>query len=148
MNIILFFVIINFILTAISDVILNLLSRNSFIKKHNFKIILSLKPYFRNKTMLQSATYAGLTILVALLINMIISKNITGIIVPKNKCELFKFILIAFPLGYAVDIIINKCKIFGNDLELYYKVAGAGLWGAIAFVFSIIFSYLITNVFL
>lgn len=148
MNIMLFFVIMNFIVTAISDVILNLLSRNSFIKKQNFKIILSLKPYFANKTMLQSAIYAGLTIVAALLINMIISKNITGIIVPKNNYELFKFILIAFPLGYMIDIIINKYKIFGNDLDLYYKVAGAGLWGAIAFVFSIFFSYLITNVFL
>jgi hypothetical protein len=145
---VLIFIIINFVVSSISDVILNLLSRNSFIKNHNFKIILSLKPYFTNKTILQSAIYAGLTIMVALLINMIISKNITGIIVPKNNSELFKFILIAFPLGYIVDIIINECHIFGNELDLYYKVAGAGLWGAIAFVFSIIFSYLITNMFL
>ena len=41
----------------------------------------------------------------------------------------------------------NKFKIFGNSLDLYYKVAGAGLCGALAFVFSIIISYYIQNIF-
>ena len=58
---------------------------------------------------------------------------------------MIKFILISFPLGYVIDIIIDKFKIFGNDLDLYYKIAGAGLWGALAFVFSIIISYIIQN---
>jgi hypothetical protein len=97
--------------------------------------------------MIRSAIYAGLTIIVALLINILISKNIFGFYVPRNNNELIKFISIAFPLGYVIDIIIDKFKIFGNELDLYYKVAGAGLWGAIAFVFSIIISYLIQNIF-
>jgi hypothetical protein len=71
-----------------------------------------------------------------------------GFYIPHNNNELIKFIGIAFPLGYAVDIIIDRFKIFGNDLELYYKIAGAGLWGALAFVFSIIISYLIQKYFL
>jgi hypothetical protein len=50
-------------------------------------------------------------------------------------------------LGYSIDIIIDKLKIFGNDLDLYYKTAGAGLWGALAFVFSIIISYIIQKIF-
>ena len=61
-----------------------------------------------------------------------------GFYIPHNITELIKFIGIAFPLGYVIDIIIDKLKIFGNDLNLYYKTAGAGLWGALAFVFSII----------
>jgi hypothetical protein len=42
----------------------------------------------------------------------------------------------------------TKCsfKEIYNDLDLYYKVAGAGLWGALAFVFSIIISYIIQKI--
>ena len=140
------FIIIIFIISALSDIILNFLSRNSLIKKYNLKIILSLKPYFKNKSIIKSAIYAGLTIVVALLINILISKNIFGFYIPSNNNELIKFICLAFPLGYAIDIIIDKFKIFGNDLHLYYKVAGAGLWGALAFVFSIIITYIIQKI--
>lgn len=141
------FIIIVFIVSALSDILLNVLSRNSLIKDYNLKIILSLKPYFKNKSMIQSAVYAGITIIVALLINMLISKNLLGFYIPNNNTELIKFICIAFPLGYIIDILIDKMKIFGNDLDLYYKVAGAGFWGALAFVFSIIISYLLTILF-
>ena len=141
------FIIIVFIVSALSDIILNLLSKNSLTKEYNLKIILSLKPYFKDKSMIQSAVYAGITIIIALLINMLITKNIFGFCVPRNNIELIKFICIAFPLGYAIDIIIDKFKIFGSSLDLYYKAAGAGLWGALAFVFSIIISYLLANLF-
>jgi len=139
------FIIINFIVSALSDISLNLLTRNSLTKDYNLKIILSLRPYFKNKSMVKCAVYAAITIVIALLINILISKNLLGFYIPHNNAELIKFICIAFPLGYAIDIIIDKLKIFGNDLDLYYKVAGAGLWGALAFVFSIIISYLIQN---
>ena len=141
------FIIINFIVSALSDVSLNLLSRNSLTKDYNFKIIVSLRPYFKNKSIIKCAVYAGITIVVALLINILISKNLLGFCIPHNNTELIKFILIAFPLGYGIDILIDKLKIFGSSLDLYYKVAGAGLWGALAFVFSIIISYLIQNIF-
>lgn len=141
------FIIIVFIVSALSDILLNLLSRNSLTKDYNLRIILSLKPYFKNKSMIQSAVYAGITIIIALLINILISKSILGFYVPLNNIELIKFICIAFPLGYAIDIMIDKFKIFGSTLDLYYKAAGAGLWGALAFVFSIIISYLIQNIF-
>ena len=78
---------------------------------------------------------------------MLISKSIFGFYVPSNNNELIKYICIAFPLGFIIDIIIDKFKIFGNSLDLYYKVAGAGLCGALAFVFSIIISYYIQNIF-
>ncbi len=141
------FIIIVFVVSALSDILLNVLSKNSLIKKYNFKIILSLIPYFKNKTIIQSAVYAGITIIVALLINMIISKNVFGFYIPNNNIELVKFICIAFPLGYIIDIMIDNYKIFGNSLNLYYKIAGAGLWGALAFIFSILISYLLANLF-
>ncbi len=141
------FIIIVFIVSLLSDILLNILSKNKLTKEYNLKIILSLKPYFKNKSMIQSAVYAGITIIVALLINMLISKSIFGFCVPSNNNELIKFILIAFPLGYIIDIMIDKFKIFGSSLNLYYKVAGAGLWGALAFVFSIIISYLLASLF-
>jgi len=141
------FIIIIFIVSALSDIVLNLLSNNSITQKNNWKIILSLRPYFKHKSMGESAFYAGITIIVALLINILLSKSILGFYVPNNNNELIKFICIAFPLGYIVDIIIDKFKVFGNDLDLYYKVAGAGLWGALAFVFSIIISYSLQNIF-
>jgi len=141
------FIIIVFIISALSDILLNILSKNSLIKKYNFKIILSLIPYFKNKTIFQSAVYAGITIIIALLINMFISKNIFGFYIPNNNNELIKFICIAFPLGYVIDIIIYYYKFFGDSLNLYYKTAGAGLWGALAFIFSILISYLLTNLF-
>lgn len=142
-----FFIIIVFIVSLLSDIILNLLSRNSLTKDYNLRIILSLKPYFKNKSIIQSAVYAGITIVVALLINILISKFLLDFYIPHNNTELIKFIGIAFPLGYIIDIIIDRFKIFGNDLDLYYKVAGAGLWGALAFVFSIIISYLLAILF-
>lgn len=141
------FIIINFIISALSDIILNLLSSSLIAKKYNFKIILSLKPYFKNKSIIESAMYAGLTIIAALLITILASKTILGFCLPNNNNELIKFICIAFPLGYIIDIIIDRFKIFGNDLELYYKIAGSGLWGALAFIFSIIISYLISSQF-
>ena len=141
------FIIIVFVVSTLSDILLNVLSKNSLIKKYNFKIILSLIPYFKNKTIIQSAVYAGITIIVALLINMIISKNVFGFYIPNNNIELVKFICIAFPLGYIIDIMIDNYKIFGNSLNLYYKIAGAGLWGALAFIFSILISYLLANLF-
>jgi len=140
---VLIFIIINFIISGISDIMLNYLSRHKLSKIHNLKIILSLKPYFRNKSVIKSAIYAGITIVIALIINILISKNIFGFCVPRNNNELLKFITISFPLGYIIDIIIYNLKIFGTELDLYYKRAGAGLWGALAFVFSIIISYFI-----
>lgn len=141
------FIIIVSIISALSDIILNVLSKNQLTKEYNLKIILALKPYFKNKSMIESAVYASITIIIALLINMFISKNIFGFYIPNNNVELIKFICIAFPIGYIIDIMIDYYKLFGDSLNLYYKTAGAGLWGALAFVFAIIISYLLTMMF-
>ena len=96
-------------------------------KKYNLKIILSLTPYFKNKSIIKSAVYAGITVVIALLINMTLSKSILNFYLPNNLNNLVKFLCIAFPLGYTIDVLIERLKIFGNSLDTYYKVAGSGL---------------------
>jgi hypothetical protein len=91
--------------------------------------------------MILSGVYAGFTVIFALIVNMILFKVIYGLYIPRNVRELFFFLLIAFPLGYIADILIEKYKIFGNTLDEYYKEAGAGFWGAVAFIMSILISY-------
>jgi hypothetical protein len=134
-NIILF-VFINFIIGFVSDIFLNYFSKQ-------FKFLSSLKPYFKNQSVIKCAIDAGLTIIFALFINMFISYYLLGFIIPNNSKQLLYFCILAFILGYILDIIIYKIKIFGNRLNTYYKKIGPGFWGASAFVFSIVISYII-----
>jgi len=123
-----------------SDIALNDLSTHFGID-----ILKSLQPYFENQSILISAAAAGITIVVALLINMIISYFLLGFIIPNTLTRLLYFSISAFIVGYIIDVFICKMKIFGNRLDAYYEQVGAGIWGATAFVFSIIISYFIQN---
>lgn len=135
------FILFNFIVSCLSDIALNDLASD---KIHNkIEIIASLKPYFANKTIIYSAILAGLTVITVLTINIIICKLIFNILNPKNYKELAKFLIVGFPLAYIADIVIFKSKLFGNSLNNYYKLAGAGLWGAIAYLFSVIISFIL-----
>lgn len=137
------FVFINFIVSFLSDVALNDIANPPKLIPFNSKIIDSLKPYFKNKSIVISGIYAGITICLTLLGVSLISKTIYNFHVPTNFYELLKYLLLAFPIGYIVDIGIDKFNIFGKTLVPYYKIAGAGFWGAMAFVFSIIISFLL-----
>jgi hypothetical protein len=143
-------VLLYFFIGFISDLVLNYLSRQSYAPK-SVKV---LKLYFDRKNIKSdslrhfiSAINAGLTIVVALFITMIISKLFLGFIHPTNISELWRFILLAFIIGYIIDIIIFKIQLFGDTLNPYYKSAGAGLWGAIAFIFSILTTYILVYYF-
>ncbi len=133
---IILFVILNFFIAFLSDLILNYLSTN-------YGIVGSLKPYFHKKSVLGAGIYAGLTIIFALFINMLLSYFIFGFVIPDSYKELLYFCILAFILGYVIDVCIYKLKIFGNSLDLFYKEVGAGLWGALAFLFTIIISFCI-----
>lgn len=135
------FILLNFIVSAVSDVALNIIANTYNIL--NSRIIAALKPYYKTKTMFEAAVYAGITIVIALIITMIICKLLIGVTVPSNNMELLKFIGIAFVIGFIIDKLIYKLKIFGNTLDEYYKEAGSGFWGALSFVFSITISYFI-----
>jgi H+/Cl- antiporter ClcA len=133
------FIFINFCVSFFSDIVLNDLSRSN-IKL--FQSLKTLKPYFDNQSIIKCAFNAGITVLVALLINMFLSYFLLGFFVPTNFIQLAYFCILAFGIGYIFDVFIYKFNIF-NGLTDYYKTFGAGLWGAIAFIFSIVISFFI-----
>ena len=131
------FILVNFIVSAISDLVLNILSRQNISPKE----ITSLKSYFDLHSPITTAIYAGLTVVSVLIVNILLASILFKFSIPTNISQLFIFILIAYPLGYFADIFIYKYSVFGNELDEYYETTGAGVWGAIAFVFAIIVSY-------
>ena len=137
------FYIVIFVVSFISDIVLNDLSKTNFSK-----IITAIKPYFANKTIVESGVYAGLTILSALIPTMFVFRLFfgEGKWIPKTLKGLLAMLVIAYPIGYVYDILIDKFKVFGNDLDAYYRIAGAGFWGAVSFEFAIFVTYLIVNV--
>ncbi len=130
------FILINFFVSFFSDIVLNDLSH------FNIKTLESLKGYFHNQSIVKCAFIAGLTVVIALLINMGCSYFLFSFMVPNHFTQLLYFCILAFFIGYLIDIIIYKFKLI-DGLTNYYKAFGAGLWGAIAFVFSIVISYFI-----
>ena len=132
------FLVINFIVAFISDIFLRILSIN-------YNIITSLKPYFRSISITESCLYASIIIEIALIITIFFSKFINGFMIPNNNIELISFSFLAFIIGYVIDILIYKTRLFSN-LDLYYKENGAGFWGSMAFVFSILISYSIIQI--
>jgi len=131
------FILVNFIVSAISDLVLNILSRQNISPKE----ITSLKSYFDLHSPITTAIYAGLTVVSVLIVNILLASILFKFSIPTNISQLFIFILIAYPLGYFADIFIYKYSVFGNELDEYYETTGAGVWGALAFVFAIIVSY-------
>jgi len=122
---------INFCVGFISDIILNDLSK---IKK--FKYFNSLYPYFKNKSIIIAAIYAGITTSICIYIAILINKYLN-----------INYFLLVFIVGYFIDIFIEKYKIF-NNLEDYYETFGSGIYGGIAILFSSIISYIIYYYFL
>ena len=129
------FILINFFVSFFSDIVLNDLSK--YIKPLH-----SLESYFNNQSIIKCAFIAGLTVVIALLINMALSYLLFSFMVPNNLIQLTCFCILAFFIGYLIDIFIYKFNII-DGLKNYYKAFGAGLWGAAAFVFSIVISYFI-----
>ena len=132
------FFFINFIVGFISDIILNDLSRKTATLLFPSKIIQSLNIYFINKSIIQAAIYAGITVVVILIPTVLLFNMYFNVF--ENK---ILFTGCSFVVGYIADIIIDKMNIFGDTLKPFYKLAGSGLWGGLAIVFSVIISYLI-----
>jgi len=133
-DILVIFIVLNFLIGFFSDIGLNLMN-----------IVPSLKPYFKNKTIIGSAFYAGLTILVALFVTMILSSMIFGFLIPLQLEQFYKFIILTAIIGYLADWYIFKAKVFGQDLDEYYKSLGIGFWGSAAFVVSVTMSYFLVK---
>lgn len=128
------FIIVNFFVGFFSDIFLNVISSNT-------KYLQSLRKYFNNLSVTRAAIYAGLTIVSALIPTMLIYKILTNKYIPKSNKDLIYFIILTFIIGYVYDILIEQYNVF-PDLDEYYELYGAGFWGAFAFVFSVVISYL------
>ncbi len=126
------FVFLVFAVSFFSDIVLNKLS-TSYIP--------SLQPYFHNQSILRCAFDAGVIVLIGLFLTMFFSYLLFRFLVPTSIKTLFYFCGVAFVIGYLLDKLIYKEKVFGTRLDLYYKTYGAGLLGAFAFLFAIIISY-------
>lgn len=135
------FILFNFIVSAFSDIGLNILSHFKFSPS----AIRALKQYFDKQSVITSAIYAGFTVVSVLVLTMLMSKLVFQFKYPKNVIQLLLFICLAAPIGYLADILIYYFQIFGPSLNEYYKEAGVGFWGSAAFIFSIVFSYIFMN---
>ena len=125
------FLFINFIVAFFSDIVLNDMS------------IPSLKPYFQNQSIIKSAFIAGLTIEVCLIITLFFYYFIFGLTHLGQTHNILYLCVISFIIGFILDKLIDKYKIFGSKLDKYYKEFGSGLWGGLAILFSILVSYFI-----
>jgi len=52
----------------------------------------------------------------------------------------FIFFIIAYFIGYVLDVFIYKMNVF-DGLQLFYKEVGAGNGGALSFIFSLSLSF-------
>ena len=133
-----------FFIGFFSDIILNYLSRQTYAPDS----IKALKVYFFRPSIknalvrdIVSAANAGLTIVAAILCTMFLSFFLFKFAHPFTVRQLPKFLLVAFPIGYLMDILIYKMELFGPTLNPFYKIAGAGFWGAAAFIFAILVAF-------
>jgi magnesium-transporting ATPase (P-type) len=139
------FIIINFCVAYVSDNVLNDLSKYSKVKA--FK---SLSPYFEKKSIVGAGIYAGVTVAVATIILMILYKLVFNTYLPNTSTSLFKyssstfmvhftFFVIAYFIGYAMDVFIYRMNVF-DGLQSFYNEVGAGNGGALSFLFSLTLS--------
>lgn len=132
------FVLLNFLIAFVSDLVLNALSRSPYSPA----AVQALRSYF-GKRVIVPAFLAGLTVVTVLLLTMVLSELVFHFTAPRNTRQLVLFLLLAAPLGFVADIVIYRGQVFGASLNPFYKIAGAGFWGALAFLFAIGLSYLV-----
>ena len=134
------FILANFLVSAVSDLFLNYFARIKSV--YMPRPIVALRSYFKHyDNAFLTAVYAGLTVVTILLLVMLLTYCVWGFATPLTFKQLLLFLAVAIPLGYIADVLIYKYKVFGHTLDPYYKVAGAGFYGALAFAVSILCSY-------
>ena len=142
----LLFIIINFCVAYVSDNVLNDLSKYS-----KAKAFTSLSPYFKKKSIVGAGVYAGLTVAVATIILMTLYKVIFNTYLPNTSSHhlfsstfmvYFIFFILAYFIGYALDVFIHRMNVF-DDLEPFYSEVGAGNGGALSFIFSLTLSFIL-----
>jgi hypothetical protein len=131
----LLFILINFCVAYVSDNVLNDLSKYSKIKAFS-----SLSSYFKNKSIVVAGVYAGLTVAIATIALMFLYRMIFNEYFPNDSTTLTAYFVMAYAIGYALDVFIYKMNIF-NNLQPFYNEVGAGVGGALSFLFSLTVSF-------
>ena len=134
------FVIINFCVSYVCDNVLNDLSKYT-----QYKAFTSLAPYFKNKSIVVAGIYAGITVALATTLLLLFNRLFLNTYLPNSRYEFIITIVIAYAIGYALDVFIYKMNIFDN-LQPFYKTVGAGNGGALSFLFSLIISFISLHV--
>ena len=134
-RIVLLFVLINFCVAYVSDNVLNDLSKYSKIKAFS-----SLSSYFKTKSIVVAGVYAGLTVAIATIALLFLYRMIFNVYFPNALSTYFVFFVMAYAIGYALDVFIYKMNIF-NNLQPFYNEVGAGVGGALSFMFSLAVSF-------
>jgi hypothetical protein len=117
---------------------------NDLSKYSNIKAFSSLAPYFKNKSIVVAGIYAGLTVAIATLALMLLYRMIFNVYLPNAPSTYFVFFVMAYAIGYALDVFIYKMNIF-NNLQPFYNEVGAGNGGALSFLFSLSLSFGLLN---
>ena len=130
------FVFINFLVSAAADIVLNDMA-------NHYNLFTTLKPYFREKPILYAAFLAGITVATSTILLLLLSKLFFGFYIPYTPKELLLFLLLSYPLGFVIDKVIEKTALFGPTLIPFYKKHGSGNSGAIAFIISLLISFLL-----
>ena len=134
------FVIINFFVSYVSDNVLNDLSKYT-----PYKAFTSLAPYFKNKSIVVAGIYAGITVAFATTLLLLFTRFFLNTFLPVTNSDFALTILIAYVIGYVLDVFIYKMNLFDN-LEPFYKIVGAGNGGALSFLFSLVISFITLHV--
>jgi hypothetical protein len=134
------FIVINFCVSYVSDNVLNDLSKYTHVKAFT-----SLAPYFKNKSIVIAGIYAGITVAFATILLLLFNHLFLNTYLPATNSGFAATILIAYVIGYALDVFIYKMNIFDN-LQPFYKIVGAGNGGALSFIFSLIVSFITLQV--
>lgn len=134
------FIIINFCVSYVSDNVLNDLSKYTHVKAFT-----SLAPYFKNKSIVIAGIYAGITVAFATTLLLLFNRLFLNTYLPTTNSGFAATILIAYVIGYALDVFIYKMNIFDN-LQPFYEIVGAGNGGALSFIFSLIVSFITLQV--
>lgn len=133
------FILVVFVVAFICDVILNDLSRRT-------KVLASIKPFYDSDSITKLAIYSGIIISSATIILMLLFFLLFKKYLPTNLFEILIFFLMAYIVGYILDVIIDKTELLGKSIKPFYKEFGSGNSGAAAFIFMLVVSLFIFKV--
>jgi hypothetical protein len=133
------FLLVTFVVAFICDVILNDLSRRT-------KVLASIKPFYDSDSITKLAIYSGIIISSATIILMLLFFMLFKKYLPTNMFEILIFFLMAYMVGYVLDVFIDKTELLGKSIKPFYKEFGSGNSGAIAFMFMLVVSLFIFKV--